>query len=90
MLYPTKLRAHRLRLSLSPSMFRYLLGRTAGIIVASGGVAQAATTSDILRRRPTNGTLRGRTAARAELTASEAGRCFDEQEFRALGGLRVH
>ncbi len=72
MLYPTKLRAHRLRLSLSPSMFRYLLGRTAGIIVASGGVAQAATTSDILRRRPTNGTLRGRTAARAELTASEA------------------
>ena len=32
----------------------------------------------------------GGTAARAELTASEAGRCCDEQEFRALGGLRVY
>ena len=30
-----------------------------------------------------------RTSPRAELTASEAGRCCDEQEFRALGGLRV-
>ena len=47
MFYPTELRAHRLRLSLSATMFRYLLGRTAGIIVASGGVAQAATTTDI-------------------------------------------
>ena len=27
---------------------------------------------------------------RAELTASEAGRCCDEQEFRALGGLLVY
>ena len=26
----------------------------------------------------------------AEVTASEAGRCCDEQEFRALGGLRVY
>ena len=47
MFYPTEQRAHRLRLSLSPTMFTYLLGRTAGIIVASGGVAQAATTTDI-------------------------------------------
>ena len=31
-----------------------------------------------------------RTSPRAELTASEAGRCCDEQEFRALGGLRVY
>ena len=30
-----------------------------------------------------------RTSPRAELTASEAGRCCDEQAFRALGGLRV-
>ena len=32
----------------------------------------------------------GGTAARAELTASEAGRCCDEQAFRALGCLRVY
>ena len=32
----------------------------------------------------------GRTAARADLTASEAGRCCDEQDFRALGGLWVY
>ena len=31
-----------------------------------------------------------RTSPRAELTASEAGRCCDEQEFRALGGLRAY
>ena len=39
------------------------------------------------RRNALNaGTLVGRTAARAQLTASEAGRCCDEQEFRAPGG----
>ena len=32
----------------------------------------------------------GGTAARAELTASEAGRCCDEQAFRVLGCLRVY
>ena len=43
--------------------------------------------------RPIKRTLRppvDRTSPRAELTASEAGRCCDEQEFRALGGLRVY
>ena len=36
------------------------------------------------------GTSVGRTAARSQLTASEAGRCCDEQEFRALRCLWVY